>query len=158
MSLFACQYQHISQLPNTSGHRTFSDNIRVIYNLRTLSVLALAALGLTIAGDLLGTHVAPSQGHIGFILRRVGAGIYGGLYILLVMVHLGAWTYRWHLKSYRRRVSVCQPLSQPSHYSPPRATVTVGYLSCPHSIGRSGCLCQSCSMVICGPLRCSTFL
>lgn len=86
--------------------------------MRTLSVLALAALGVTIAGDLLGTHVAPTKGHIGSILRRVGAGIYAGLYILLVLVHLGAWTYRWHLKSYRRRVSLYQnPVNHPITHS-----------------------------------------
>lgn len=93
-----------TQLHNVSGHRTFSDNPRIIYNLRILGLLALAALGVTIAGGILGTHVAPNQGNIGFILRRVGSGIYGGIYILLVLVHIGAWTYRWHLKSYRRRV------------------------------------------------------
>ncbi|KAJ3575921.1 hypothetical protein NP233_g797 [Leucocoprinus birnbaumii] len=86
------------------GHRTFSDNPRIIYNLRTLGFLAIVALALSIAGGLLGTHVAPNQGNVGFILRRVASGVYGGLYILQVLVHFGAWTYRWHLKSYRRKL------------------------------------------------------
>ncbi|XP_006454590.1 hypothetical protein AGABI2DRAFT_182557 [Agaricus bisporus var. bisporus H97] len=79
------------------GHRTFSENPRVIYNLRTLGILALGALAVTITGGVLGKHV-------GFVLRRVGSGIYGGMYVFLVLVHLGAWTYRWHLKSYRRKL------------------------------------------------------
>ncbi|KAF9454997.1 hypothetical protein P691DRAFT_691235 [Macrolepiota fuliginosa MF-IS2] len=86
------------------GHRTFSDNPRIIYNLRALGLLSLIALGLTIAGGLVGTFIAKSKGNVGFILRRVGAGVYGGLYILIVLVHFGAWTYRWHLKNYRRKL------------------------------------------------------
>ena len=77
------------------------------------------AFGLSIAGGLLGTHVAPAQGDIGFILRRVSSGVYGGLYILQVLVHFGAWTYRWHLKVYRRRVSCSITFSilDPTHDS-----------------------------------------
>ncbi|KAF5355731.1 hypothetical protein D9756_004029 [Leucocoprinus leucothites] len=86
------------------GHRTFSDNPRIIYNLRILGFLAIVALALSVAGGLLGTHVAPNQGDIGFILQRASSGIYGVLYIFQVLVHIGAWTYRWHLKSYRRKL------------------------------------------------------
>lgn len=92
-------------LRDVSGYRTFSENPRVSYNFRALGILALGALVVTVVGGILGTHVAPSKGDSGFILRRVGSGIYGGMYVFLVLVHLGAWTYRWHLKSYRRKVS-----------------------------------------------------
>lgn len=108
-----------AELHIVSGLRTFSNNPRIICNLRTLGLLAIVALGLSIAGGLLGSRVAPTQGEIGFILRRVSSGIYGGLYLSQVLMHFGAWSYRWHLKIYRRRVSypVTFSILDPTHGS-----------------------------------------
>lgn len=71
---------------------------------RVCGVIGLAGIGLTVAGGVLGTHVSPDQGPIGLILRRVGAGIFAGLYVLLFLAHIGAWTYRFQMRYYRRKV------------------------------------------------------
>ena len=72
---------------------------------RFLGFLAIAALAISIAGDDLGTDLAhPSQAHTGMILRRAAAIIFGFLWVLLVFVHIGCWTYRYYLRSHRRRV------------------------------------------------------
>jgi hypothetical protein len=61
-------------------------------------------MALAIAGGILGTHLAPAQGHIGDILRKTSAALYGALYLVLFVVHLRCWTDRWEMRSYRRRV------------------------------------------------------
>lgn len=87
------------------GQHTYSDNPRVSIIFRIIGLLALAGLGIVVAGGILGTHIAPKSGHIGLTLRRAGAGIFAGVYVLLVLAHVGAWTYRWQLRHYRRHVS-----------------------------------------------------
>lgn len=72
---------------------------------RVCGVIGLIGIGITVAGGVLGTHVSPDQGPIGLILRRVGAGIFAGLYVLLFLAHIGAWTYRFQMRHYRRKVS-----------------------------------------------------
>ncbi|KAF8979168.1 hypothetical protein BDQ17DRAFT_1030659 [Cyathus striatus] len=42
-------------------------------------------LGVLIPGGILGTHIQPGAANTALILRRVGAGIYVGLYIALVL-------------------------------------------------------------------------
>jgi len=86
------------------GQHTYSDIPRVSIAFRIIGLLALAALGIIVAGGILGTHIAPQSGHIGLTLRRIGVAIFGGVYVLLVLVHIGAWTYRWHLRHYRRHL------------------------------------------------------
>lgn len=87
------------------GQNTYSDVPRVSIMFRIFGLLALVGLGVGVAGGILGTHIAPNDGHIGLILRRVSAGIFAGLYVLLLLAHFGAWSYRWHLRHYRRHVS-----------------------------------------------------
>ena len=49
--------------------------------------LAIAALAISIAGDVLGTDLAhPSQAHTGMVLRRAAVIIFGCLWVLLVFV------------------------------------------------------------------------
>jgi hypothetical protein len=71
---------------------------------RTFGFLALTALILIIPGGILGTHVSPDQANEGMILRRVSAGILAGLYVLLFLAHLGCWTYRLQMRTYRVKV------------------------------------------------------
>ncbi|TFK36789.1 hypothetical protein BDQ12DRAFT_633010 [Crucibulum laeve] len=87
-----------------AGQHTYSDVPRLSIMFRIIGLLALTALAVSIAGGLLGTHVNPDAGSTGLILRRVGAGIFAGLYVALTLIHFGTWTYRWHLKSYRRNL------------------------------------------------------
>ncbi|KAF9458735.1 hypothetical protein BDZ94DRAFT_1225790 [Collybia nuda] len=87
-----------------AGQNTYSENTRVSVIFRIYGIIGLAGVGLTTAGGVLGTHVSPDQGHIGLILRRVGAGVFSGLYVLLLLAHIGAWTYRFQMRYYRRKL------------------------------------------------------
>ncbi|KAF8634485.1 hypothetical protein AX15_000923 [Amanita polypyramis BW_CC] len=88
------------------GQSVFSDTPRVSHMLRFLGFLAILALAFTVAGGLLGSSVAPTQGGTGCILRRLGAGVFAGLYLLIVFAHFGAFSYRWRIKSNRRKLLV----------------------------------------------------
>ncbi|KAF8167816.1 hypothetical protein B0H34DRAFT_683146 [Crassisporium funariophilum] len=85
-----------------AGQHTYSENPRVTISLRLLGFVGLAGLGLSIAGGILGSPMSPNQASIGLILRRAASGVFAGFYVVLFMVHIGTWTYRWHLRSYRR--------------------------------------------------------
>jgi len=87
-----------------AGQHTYSENPRVISVLRMLGFLGLLGLALMIAGGVLGSSTSISQGKTGLTLREAAAGVYAGFYVVDFMVHVGAWTYRWHLRSYRRRL------------------------------------------------------
>ena len=89
-----------------SGRHTFSEIPRVSRMLRFLGLLAVAAIAFIIAGSLLGSPVAPSRGSTGCGLRRVGACLFGVLYLLIVFAHFGAFSYRWQVRSHRRKVSI----------------------------------------------------
>ncbi|KAJ7071489.1 hypothetical protein C8F01DRAFT_1110750 [Mycena amicta] len=64
----------------------------------------IVALGLSIAGCILGTHLAPKQAHIGDILRKTASALYGAVYIALIYVHIRCWDDRYELRSFRRRL------------------------------------------------------
>ncbi|KAF8807678.1 hypothetical protein BYT27DRAFT_7189766 [Phlegmacium glaucopus] len=87
-----------------AGQHTYSENPRVVFLLRTLGVLGLVGLALSIAGGVLGSPASLSHSKVALILREAAAGVYAGFYVVVFMVHIGAWTYRWHLRSYRRRL------------------------------------------------------
>ncbi|KAF8640849.1 hypothetical protein AX17_000497 [Amanita inopinata Kibby_2008] len=86
------------------GQHTYSETPRISHMLRALGLLCLIALGLTIAGDLLGSPVNPTRGGTGLVLRRVAACVFAVLYIFLVLIHFGALSFRWYLRSYRRKM------------------------------------------------------
>jgi len=88
----------------SSGQHTYSENPRVATLLRIIGLATLVGLGLCIAGGVLGGQIAANH-HTATLLRRVGVCIYAGVYVALFAVHIGTWTYRWHLRSYRRNVS-----------------------------------------------------
>jgi hypothetical protein len=71
---------------------------------RAIAFFVVAAMGLAIAGGILGTHISPKQGRVGDILRKTSAALYGALYLLLVVVHLRCFSDRYELRSYRRKV------------------------------------------------------
>lgn len=78
--------------------------------LRFAGLIAVIALALAIAGGLLGTHVNPDA-NAGMIVRRVEAGIYGALYLLLVFITTVSWSHRYFMRSYRRRASFSSSIS-----------------------------------------------
>ncbi|KDR85289.1 hypothetical protein GALMADRAFT_234063 [Galerina marginata CBS 339.88] len=84
-----------------AGQHTYSENPRVTTMLRLIGILGLGGLGLCIAGGVLGGQAAANQ-NLATILRRAGVCVYAGIYVILFMAHIGTWTYRWHLRSYRR--------------------------------------------------------
>lgn len=96
-----------------AGQSTWSHNPRMSIWFRISGLIALIALAVTIPGGLLGTHVSPNQGHTGMILRRVGAGIFAALYVLLVFTHFGCWTYHYQMRSYRFKLLVGLTLALP---------------------------------------------
>ncbi|CAA7259973.1 unnamed protein product [Cyclocybe aegerita] len=86
-----------------AGQHTYSENPRVTIVLRLVGLLGLAGLGLCIAGGVLGAQAAADQ-NTATTLRRAGVGVYAGIYVILLIVHIGTWSYRWHLRSYRRNL------------------------------------------------------
>jgi len=84
-----------------AGQHTYSENPRVAGILRLIGLLGLIGLGLCIAGGVLGTHKDADQ-LMAASLRRAGVCLYAAFFLILIPVHIGVWTYRWHLRSYRR--------------------------------------------------------
>lgn len=60
-------------------------------------------MALCIAGGVLSTKNGSPNTAIA--VRRAGVCILAVLYVALFMAHLGSWTYRWYMRSYRRNVS-----------------------------------------------------
>ena len=85
-----------------AGQHTYSENPRVATALRLTGLLGLAGLGLVVAGGVLGNPQTPSKETMATALRRAGTCLYAATYVVLFITHIGAWTYRWHLRSYRR--------------------------------------------------------
>ncbi|PFH54748.1 hypothetical protein AMATHDRAFT_134274 [Amanita thiersii Skay4041] len=86
------------------GQHSFSETPRISHTLRILGLVTLVALGIMVAGCLLGSPVNPSKGEVGSILRKVGSCMFGALYVGVVLVHFGAFSFRWHLRWYRRKL------------------------------------------------------
>ena len=87
---------------------------------RVFGLIAVIGIVLTIPGGLLGTHVNPKQGHTGLTLRRVSAGVFAGLYVVLFFAHLGCWTYRFQMRTYRFKVGFCSYILILCSYPCPR--------------------------------------
>lgn len=128
-----------------SGQHTYSEIPRVSLFFRLFGVLGLIGLGLSIAGGILGSPVAPANANIGVILRRTGACVYGGVYVLLLAAFFGTFSYRWHLRSYRRNVSTSRPQHRIySYINILSSSVALGYrhciplLRCPNCIWNYG--------------------
>ncbi|KAJ7596705.1 hypothetical protein C8J56DRAFT_918125 [Mycena floridula] len=95
-----------------AGQHSYSEYLRTTHILRVLGITCMIAMGLSIAGVLLGTHVSPKNAKIGLILRRAGAGVYGGLYVAFIAMHLYCLYERYGMKRHRRRLlyGVCVAL------------------------------------------------
>ncbi|KAF5312698.1 hypothetical protein D9619_002870 [Psilocybe cf. subviscida] len=86
-----------------AGQNTYSDNPRVATLLRLVALVILAGIGLTTAGGILGIQ-AHSNHSSAKLLREIGNILYAISYVCLFIAHIGTWTYRWHLRSYRRNL------------------------------------------------------
>jgi hypothetical protein len=89
-----------------SGQHTYSEIPRVTVIFRSFGGITLIGLGLAIAGGILGSPVSPDDADIGTTLRRVSSCVYAGVWVLLVLAFFGTFSYRWHLRSYRRNVRI----------------------------------------------------
>ncbi|KAJ7293184.1 hypothetical protein C8J57DRAFT_1268334 [Mycena rebaudengoi] len=87
-----------------AGQHTYSEYHHTTRMFRAIAFFVVAAMGLAIAGGILGTHISPKQGRVGDILRKTSAALYGALYLLLVVVHLRCFSDRYELRSYRRKL------------------------------------------------------
>jgi len=85
-----------------AGQHTYSEYLHTTRMFRAVAVFAVIAMGLAIAGGILGTHVAPKMGHAGDILRKTAAALFGALYLALVFVHMRCWSDRYEMRSHRR--------------------------------------------------------
>ncbi|ESK98244.1 hypothetical protein Moror_291 [Moniliophthora roreri MCA 2997] len=83
-----------------AGQHQYSEYRQMTFYFRVVAILAIIAMGLSIAGEILGTHVNPNA-HAGMILRRVAAGVYAGTYVLLILVAGKCWSYRYYMKRHR---------------------------------------------------------
>ncbi|KAF8213482.1 hypothetical protein K438DRAFT_1750755 [Mycena galopus ATCC 62051] len=87
-----------------AGQHTYSEYLHTTRMFRAIAFFIIIAMALAVAGGILGTHIAPTQGHIGDILRKTAAVLYGALYVVLIVVHVRCWADRWDMRSYRRRL------------------------------------------------------
>jgi len=87
-----------------AGQHTYSENSRFVTLLRILGLLGLVGLALSIAGGVLGSPTSPSHSTVALKLREAAAGIYAAFFVIDLLAHIGAWTYRWQLRSYRRHL------------------------------------------------------
>jgi len=86
-----------------AGQHTYAENSRFVVLLRILGLLGLVGLALSIAGGVLGS---PTSLHstVALRLREAAAVVYAVFFVIDVFAHIGAWTYRWQLRSYRRNL------------------------------------------------------
>ncbi|KAG6826340.1 hypothetical protein H0H92_000256 [Tricholoma furcatifolium] len=97
-----------------AGQSTYSEISRVSLIFRLTGLITLAGLGLSIAGGLIGTpHISPNEGNTGLILRRAGASIFAGVYVLLFLANLGCWTYHFQMRHYRLKLLAGVTLALP---------------------------------------------
>jgi len=87
-----------------AGQHTYSENPRFIFILRVLGLLGLVGLALSIAGGALGSPTSLSPSTVALPLREAAAGIFAAFFVIYFFATIGAWTYRWHLRSYRRNL------------------------------------------------------
>ena len=71
-----------------------------------LGLLGLVGLALSIAGGVLGSPTSLSPSTVALPLREAAAGIFAAFFVIYFFLTMGSWTYRWHLRSYRRNVSL----------------------------------------------------
>ncbi|KAK1234425.1 hypothetical protein PQX77_002373 [Marasmius sp. AFHP31] len=88
-----------------AGQHQYSEYRAMSRYFRGFALFPIIAMALSIAGNILGSHLA-SGADAGLILRRVAAGFYAGSYVLLLLITGKCWTYRHHLKRHRKRLLV----------------------------------------------------
>ncbi|KAF7339979.1 Dienelactone hydrolase family protein [Mycena venus] len=72
-----------------AGQHTYSEYLHTTRIGQAIAFFVFVAMALAIAGGILGTHLAPAQGHIGDILRKTSACFFSGG-ILFALPVLGA--------------------------------------------------------------------
>ncbi|KAJ7456626.1 hypothetical protein FB451DRAFT_1353927 [Mycena latifolia] len=87
-----------------AGQHTYSEYHHTTRLFRAVAFFIIIAMALAIAGGILGTHIAPTQGHVGDILRKTAAALYGAIYLVLIIVHMRCFSDRYELRSYRRKL------------------------------------------------------
>ncbi|KAJ6604256.1 hypothetical protein DFH09DRAFT_1122105 [Mycena vulgaris] len=87
-----------------AGQHTYSEYLHTTRLFRAVAFFIVIAMGIAIAGGILGTHIAPKQAHVGDILRKTAAALYGALYLALIVIHIRCWSDRYELRSYRRKL------------------------------------------------------
>lgn len=87
-----------------SGQHTYSENRRFVVPLRLNGFLILTGIGVGIAGGVLGIQ-KNANASLSTALRRASVCIFAGAYVILFLIEIGSWTYRWHLRTYRLNVS-----------------------------------------------------
>ncbi|KAJ7770826.1 hypothetical protein DFH07DRAFT_805385 [Mycena maculata] len=87
-----------------AGQHTYSEYLHTTRMFRAVAFFLVVAMALAIAGGILGTHIAPTQGHVGDILRKTAAVLYGVLYLVLIVIHMRCWGDRYEMRSHRRRL------------------------------------------------------
>ncbi|THV06103.1 hypothetical protein K435DRAFT_744432 [Dendrothele bispora CBS 962.96] len=84
-----------------AGQHSYSEYSRTMWYFRIGGLVAVVALALSIAGGILGTPVNPDN-DTGLLLRRIAAGVYGGAWVVLVLLTFMCWSYRFTMRHYRR--------------------------------------------------------
>lgn len=119
-----------------------------MFILRMLGVLCLVALALTIAGGVLGSPTSLSPSKSALTLREAAAGLFAAFFVIDFFANIGAWTYRWHLRSYRRKVRKIFNLVSDSFVTFSLSVALVGDYCGPSLPWRASCLFYSCNLVL----------
>jgi len=88
------------------GQHAFSENPKMSRSMRFIGLLTIIAMALSIAGGVNQNSSKPSNVNTGKTLRRVGAAIFAGVYILLVIVHIASWSYRFVIMRHRQTLLI----------------------------------------------------
>ena len=108
--------------------------------------VAMAGVGVGAAGGAIG-DMANANTSLATALHRAGVCIFVAAYIFIAGLHIAAWTYRWHLRSYRRSVSTPLQCTGVHHANFTALPAINWYQLCLSvSRGTSG-LCRACSLV-----------
>lgn len=78
---------------------------------RALALLSSTALAISVAGVVESTNTNAKTAHAGLILRRVGAIMFGALYVFLIIVDFLALSSRYEIR--RRHIPVRSVRSRP---------------------------------------------
>jgi len=88
------------------GQHAFSESPKMSRTLRLIGALTIAAMAIAIAGGVNQYSSKHSDVTTGRTLRRVASVIFAVAFVLIVIVHIASWSYRYVIMKHRRTLLV----------------------------------------------------